>query len=142
MTCSHAAVAQCCRSLMEDSFARRPVEPKTMPTTTPFNHPLRNQYGEPVNVDATFIPRGCKRAPSLESLVKEESQNATSAGAAPRYVSPGEAPFFTVPVPMTGRALGQLSPAINEVRRMKAVKRQPMGVKKVSTTGPAPAIWV
>jgi hypothetical protein len=43
---------------------------------------------------------------------------------------------------MTCRALGEVSPATNEVRRMKAVKRQPMGVKKLSTTGPAPAIWV
>ncbi len=49
---------------------------------------------------------------------------------------------FAPPGPMTVRAAGQLSPATTEVRRMKAVKRQPMGVKKVSTTGPAPAIWV
>ena len=57
MTCSHAAVAQCCGSLMEDSFVNRPVEPEAMPSPTPFNRRLRNPYGEPVYVDAMLIRR-------------------------------------------------------------------------------------
>ena len=56
MTCSQAAVAQCCGSLMEDSFVNRPVEPKAMPSTPVFDRQLRNQYGESAHVDATFTP--------------------------------------------------------------------------------------
>src|ERR1700752_3839169 len=127
ITCNQAAAAHCCGSLMEGSFVSRLFAPEATPTSTPSTGRLRNQYGQPMHVDATLIRRRCKDAARERTAGPAEAKNSTSrCPAAVDFTWRGAVSL--APVPESGRAAWQLPPATKCRGRTKAVKVQSMGV--------------
>ena len=133
ITCNQAAAAQCCGSLMGDSFVSQPLQPKTRPAATPFHDRLRNQYGQSMHVDATLIRRRCKWVAGEQTAGPAESKNPTG-GCNATVDFTWRGAVFWRPFPMKGRAAWQLPPATICRGATKAVKVNTRGVKKTSTT--------